>query len=355
MTAGTFNVNVSGPSMHVIVRLSLPSSPRTCFRRTKQTKQSKRGTCTIVLCTGSSGAALDGHVTSAFPSGSCVGSICRRLRCRCRVTVNSKLKYVCSFDLRRFYHGFGCFPMPTSDTLGVLARTKCLRCASRRSGTSQVVFAVHQSRLCGLHRVKRTTRGLVRVVLQSCANIFASCTCVDRRALTMHAKLAQRRVCSLLIVLDGHHVISCVPRGGAPCVVCAHRQVSLRCLRVPQTMCRRQGRHCRAHVRTVIRCIASRGIYHDQVLLHCFKRGGRRGYKRYSIYLDRHTRPSVSRDAFSKLERRVYTLLGRRPVAPTRVTSRVGASGRRLDRIVQFVLSRNLLDSRGKLLARGAS
>lgn len=350
MTAGTFNVNVSGPSIHVMLRVSLPSSPRTCFRRTKQTKESKLGTCTIVLCTGSSGVALRGQITSAFPRGRCVLRMCRRLRCCCRVTVNSKFRYVHRFGLRRFYEGFGCFPIPISDTLGVLARTNCLRCASRRSGTSHVLFAVQQSRLCGLQRVNARTRALVRAVLHSCAKMFASCTCVDRSALTVHAKLAHRRVCGVLIALAGHHVMSCVPRGGAPCVVCAHRQLRLHCLRVPTSICRRHGTQCRTHVGTVRRCIASRDIYQDQVLLHCFKRGGRRGYGRYSIYLGHRRASYLPRSSFERVEGRVLRLLAQGDLPPTKVTGTVRTRERSVDQMVRCLLRRNRLGVRSKVL-----
>ncbi len=162
MTAGTFNVNVSGPSMHLIVRLSLPSSVRTCFRRTKQTKQSKRATCTMLLFRQGSHAQLVGHVPSAFPRGSSVHAICRRLYCCFRVTLKSKCGIAHRFGLRRFYRGFGRFPMRASDTLHLLAHYKCVRCARRRRGTSHVRFLLRQSRLCQVRRLRPRRRLLVR-------------------------------------------------------------------------------------------------------------------------------------------------------------------------------------------------
>lgn len=350
MTAGTFKVNVSGPSMHVIVRVSVPSSPRTCFRRTKQTKHSKRGTCTILLCTRDSGAALGGHVDSAFPSGSCVQGICRSVGCCFRVTVKSNVNYAFTFGLSRFYHGFGRFPMRTSDTLGVLAHTKCLRCASRRSGTSHVLFAVGHSRLCGLRRGSASARGLVGVVLHSCAKLFASCTCVGRSSLMVHSKLAHRQVCRVLLTLAHERVVRCVPQGGAPCVVCAHRQRRGGHLTLAQRVCRSQGGDCAAQVGTVVRCTATSSGYHDQVLLECFKRGGRRGYKRYSMYLGGR-RSKVGRKRFRRLRRRVGRLLRTNTVPTSRLLGRLGDGHRGTRGMLSCLLSRRVVRLGSKVLS----
>lgn len=279
--------------------------------------------------------------------------MCRRLRCCCRVTVKSKRNYMHRFGVRSFYQGFGCFPIPISDTLGVLARTKCLRCASRRSGTSQLLFAVHQSRLCGLERLNRSVSGLVRAVLHSCAKIFASRTFVGRSSLTVHAKLAHQRICRRLVRLTGLRVIDCVPHGGAPCVVCAQREIRVHRLRVPSAICRRHGRQCRGHVDTVLSCIGDSAIYHDQVLLRCFKRGGRRGYKRYSAYVGLGGGGPSNRLSRGRLSRGVLRTLSSGRRAPTALTRRVPSSGGVLVSILRRLLSRNGMVTIGKVLRVG--
>lgn len=62
ITAVTFNVNVSGPSMEFIVRCSVPGDLRNCCRRANHTKHSKKRNVYVTFCTHGSLEGLRGFV-----------------------------------------------------------------------------------------------------------------------------------------------------------------------------------------------------------------------------------------------------------------------------------------------------
>lgn len=235
-TAGTFKVKVSGPSIEVIVRVSYPSSLRTCFRRTKHTKESKRGSCTMLLFSEDSISGLGGQVSSAFPPGRVVRSICRRLTCFCRVNMNDKYNGAFRFSVSGFYVACGFFPAGMSSTLEVLRQDNCLRCRSSPSNGAHVVFLLKEGRLCVLSRLPPARRTIVATLLHDCNDLFMSLAFVSRRLVTHRTRLGVRRMCFTLGGLTTHRVVGFVPHHGVPFVDCAHSQMSNGGMRVPRRM-----------------------------------------------------------------------------------------------------------------------
>lgn len=166
MTAVTFNVKVSGPSIHCIVRCSVPGDLRKCCRRAKHTKESKKRKRYVAFCAGGSLRGLRGFVRKGPMTRRRVNG---RLLLRATTCTRSSMYHqgtlLRCFNrrcVRRGYNGYSGYLGPggrirTRRLLYAIVRT--VLTIGRGFGTSCVVSVVRNGRASRIRtRLRRSLR-----------------------------------------------------------------------------------------------------------------------------------------------------------------------------------------------------
>jgi ATP-dependent DNA helicase RecQ len=216
VATNAFGMGIDKPDVRVVIHVDCPDSIEAYFQEAGRAGRDGFKAYAVLLYNRHDEAKLKKRITDTFPDKDYIRQVYEHLAFYYQIGVGSGYNHTFEFNIDKFCHNFGHFPIRVDSALKILQRAGYLEYTEEQDNKARVMFTVSRNDLYRLENNTPNEEAVITALLRNYGGLFTDYTFIDEAFLAQSTNLKPQQVYLILKSLSQRHILHFIPQKKDP-------------------------------------------------------------------------------------------------------------------------------------------
>ncbi len=216
VATNAFGMGIDKPDVRIVIHIDCPDSIEAYFQEAGRAGRDGEKAYAVLLCNNADVTKLSKRISDNFPDKDYIKKVYEHLAYFYQIATGSGYGLTFEFNIDKFCHTFGHFPIQVEAALHILTRAGYIDYIEEQENASRVRFLTERDNLYLLKNNSETEDKLIIALLRNYSGLFSDYNFVDESFLAQETDLTSHEVYQTLKLLAHKNIIGFIPRKRTP-------------------------------------------------------------------------------------------------------------------------------------------
>jgi ATP-dependent DNA helicase RecQ len=270
VATNAFGMGIDKPDVRVVIHVDCPDSIEAYFQEAGRAGRDGFKAYAVLLYNRHDEAKLKKRITDTFPDKDYIRQVYEHLAFYYQIGVGSGYNHTFEFNIDKFCHNFGHFPIRVDSALKILQRAGYLEYTEEQDNKARVMFTVSRNDLYRLENNTPNEEAVITALLRNYGGLFTDYNFIDEAFLAQSTNLKQQQVYLILKSLSQRHILHFIPQKKTPYIRYTQRREDKEFVQLMPEVYEERKAQFEAHIQAMIRYATNNHVCRSRQLLRYF-------------------------------------------------------------------------------------
>lgn len=216
VATNAFGMGIDKPDVRLVVHIDCPDSIEAYFQEAGRAGRDGGKAYAVLLSNSSDCSKLSKRIADTFPEKDYIRKVYEHLAYFYQIATGSGYGITFEFNIDKFCHNFGHFPIQADAALKILSRAGYIEYTEEQDNAARVMFLTGRDDLYRLQNNSETEDKVIIALLRNYSGLFSDYNFIDESFIAQETGLTSHEVYQTMKLLGQKHIISFIPRKRTP-------------------------------------------------------------------------------------------------------------------------------------------
>ena len=270
VATNAFGMGIDKPDVRVVIHVDCPDSIEAYFQEAGRAGRDGFKAYAVLLYNRHDERKLKKRITDTFPDKDYIRQVYEHLAYYYQIGVGSGYNHTFEFNIDKFCHNFGHFPIRVDSALKILQRAGYLEYTEEQENKARVMFTVGRNDLYRLENNSPNEDAIITALLRNYGGLFTDYNYIDESYLAELTNLKPQQVYLTLKSLSQRHILHFIPQKKTPYIRYTQRREDKEYVQLMPEVYEERKKQFEAHIQAIIRYATNDKVCRSRQLLRYF-------------------------------------------------------------------------------------
>ena len=298
VATNAFGMGIDKPDVRVVIHVDCPDSIEAYFQEAGRAGRDGSKAYAVLLYNRHDERKLKKRITDTFPDKDYIRQVYEHLAYYYQIGVGSGYNHTFEFNIDKFCHNFGHFPIRVDSALKILQRAGYIEYTEEQENKARVMFTVSRNDLYRLENNSPNEDAVITALLRNYGGLFTDYNYIDEAYLAQLTNLKPQQVYLTLKSLSQRHILHFIPQKKTPYIRYTQRREDKEYIQLMPEIYEERKVQFEAHIKAMIGYATNDKMCRSRQLLRYFGETHSHPCQQCDVCLDRRaegvTEPQLS-------------------------------------------------------------
>ena len=308
VATNAFGMGIDKPDVRLVIHIDCPDSIEAYFQEAGRAGRDGMKAYAVLLYNEADKRKLDKRVSDTFPEKDYIKQVYEHLAYFYQIGVGSGYHATFEFNIDKFCHAFGHFPIQVDSALKILNRAGYIEYTEEQDNQARVMFTVSRNDLYRLENNSPNEEKVITALLRNYGGLFVDYNFIDESFIAQQCGLQPQQLYLILKSLGEKHIIHFIPQKKTPYVRYLQRREDMENVQIPPSVYEDRKVLFRERIQAMIDYATCDNVCRSRQLLRYFGETNSSDCHQCDVCLD-HSRHKVSESVLTAEAHAILELL----------------------------------------------
>jgi ATP-dependent DNA helicase RecQ len=309
VATNAFGMGIDKPDVRVVIHMDCPDSIEAYFQEAGRAGRDGFKAYAVLLYNRHDEGKLKKRITDTFPDKDYIRQVYEHLAYYYQIGVGSGYNHTFEFNIDKFCHTFGHFPIRVDSALRILQRAGYIEYTEEQENKARVMFTVDRNDLYCLENNSPTEEAIITELLRNYAGLFTDYNYIDESFLAQLTGLKPQQVYLTLKSLSQRHILHFIPQKKTPYIRYTQRREDKEYVQLMPEVYEERKQQFEAHIKAMIRYATNDHVCRSRQLLRYFGEKSNHNCNQCDVCLAQRSEGMVSEAQLNDAAQKILQLL----------------------------------------------
>ena len=309
VATNAFGMGIDKPDVRVVIHVDCPDSIEAYFQEAGRAGRDGFKAYAVLLYNRHDERKLKKRITDTFPDKDYIRQVYEHLAYYYQIGVGSGYNHTFEFNIDKFCHNFGHFPIRVDSALKILQRAGYLEYTEEQENKARVMFTVGRNDLYRLENNSPNEDAIITALLRNYGGLFTDYNYIDESYLAELTNLKPQQVYLTLKSLSQRHILHFIPQKKTPYIRYTQRREDKEYVQLMPEVYEERKKQFEAHIQAMIRYATNDKVCRSRQLLRYFGEKNDNNCNQCDVCLSHRSEGLVSEAKLNTATNKILQLL----------------------------------------------
>ena len=309
VATNAFGMGIDKPDVRVVIHVDCPDSIEAYFQEAGRAGRDGFKAYAVLLYNRHDERKLKKRITDTFPDKDYIRQVYEHLAYYYQIGVGSGYNHTFEFNIDKFCHNFGHFPIRVDSALKILQRAGYLEYTEEQENKARVMFTVGRNDLYRLENNSPNEDAIITALLRNYGGLFTDYNYIDESYLAELTNLKPQQVYLTLKSLSQRHILHFIPQKKTPYIRYTQRREDKEYVQLMPEVYEERKKQFEAHIQAIIRYATNDKVCRSRQLLRYFGEKNDNNCNQCDVCLSHRSEGLVSETKLNTAANKILQLL----------------------------------------------
>ena len=309
VATNAFGMGIDKPDVRVVIHVDCPDSIEAYFQEAGRAGRDGFKAYAVLLYNRHDERKLKKRITDTFPDKDYIRQVYEHLAYYYQIGVGSGYNHTFEFNIDKFCHNFGHFPIRVDSALKILQRAGYLEYTEEQENKARVMFTVGRNDLYRLENNSPNEDAIITALLRNYGGLFTDYNYIDESYLAELTNLKPQQVYLTLKSLSQRHILHFIPQKKTPYIRYTQRREDKEYVQLMPEVYEERKKQFEAHIQAMIRYATNDKVCRSRQLLRYFGEKNDNNCNQCDVCLSHRSEGLVSETKLNTAANKILQLL----------------------------------------------
>ena len=350
VATNAFGMGIDKPDVRLVIHIDMPDSPEAYFQEAGRAGRDGLKAYAVLLHAKSDKTTLSKRITDTFPDKEYIRNVYENIQYYYQMAMGDGLGCMYAFNIDEFCRNFKHFPIQVDSALKILTRAGYLEYTDEQDNASRVIFTLRRDELYRLQEYDADTEKLIHVILRSYTGLFTDYAYISEDSLSVRTGLSRQQIYDILVMLTQRRILHYIPRKKTPYIIYTRERQEKERLHLSREVYEDRKESYVKRIQAMIDYASTEENCRSRMLLRYFGEKNEHNCGQCDVCLQKHD-TGLKQGEFMDIKEQILNLLSTSPCSTVELTSQIKADNEKLNQIVSFLLSEEIIHLKEGILS----
>ena len=350
VATNAFGMGIDKPDVRLVVHIDMPDSPEAYFQEAGRAGRDGLKAYAVLLHAKSDKTTLSKRITDTFPDKEYIRNVYENIQYYYQMAMGDGLGCMYAFNIDEFCRNFKHFPIQVDSALKILTRAGYLEYTDEQDNASRLIFTLRRDELYKLQEYDADTEKLIHTILRSYTGLFTDYAYINEDSLSVRTGLSRQQVYDILVMLTRRRILHYIPQKKTPYIIYTRERQEKERLYLSREVYEDRKESFATRIKAMTEYASAEEKCRSRMLLRYFGEKNEHHCGQCDVCLQKHD-TGLKQGEFMDIKEQILNLLSTSPCSTVELTSQIKADNEKLNQIVSFLLSEEIIHLKEGILS----
>ena len=350
VATNAFGMGIDKPDVRLVVHIDMPDSPEAYFQEAGRAGRDGLKAYAVLLHAKSDKTTLSKRITDTFPDKEYIRNVYENIQYYYQMAMGDGLGCMYAFNIDEFCRNFKHFPIQVDSALKILTRAGYLEYTDEQDNASRLIFTLRRDELYKLQEYDSDTEKLINSILRSYTGLFTDYAYINEDSLSVRTGLSRQQIYDILVMMTKRRILHYIPQKKTPYIIYTRERQEKERLHLSREVYEDRKESFATRIKAMTEYASAEEKCRSRMLLRYFGEKNEHNCGQCDVCLQKHD-TGLKQGEFMDIKEQILNLLSTSPCSTVELTSQIKADNEKLNQIVSFLLSEEIIHLKEGILS----
>lgn len=350
VATNAFGMGIDKPDVRLVIHIDMPDSPEAYFQEAGRAGRDGLKAYAVLLHAKSDKTTLSKRITDTFPDKEYIRNVYENIQYYYQMAMGDGLGCMYAFNIDEFCRNFKHFPIQVDSALKILTRAGYLEYTDEQDNASRLIFTLRRDELYKLQEYDSDTEKLINSILRSYTGLFTDYAYINEDSLSVRTGLSRQQIYDILVMMTKRRILHYIPQKKTPYIIYTRERQEKERLYLSREVYEDRKESFATRIKAMTEYASAEEKCRSRMLLRYFGEKNEHNCGQCDVCLQKHD-TGLKQGEFMDIKEQILNLLSTSPCSTVELTSQIKADNEKLNQIVSFLLSEEIIHLKEGILS----